>query len=82
MRTGTAIFILGIIFLAMNSTGFRNALFGLVVIVGISIEVLIMYGSDKPQTIFYDHDAHPAFLLRVGDSCPGDRHVWNGWCVK
>ena len=82
MATGTAIFILGIVYLAMASRPFRQFCFGLVVIAGIGMLGLIWFGADKPQTLFYDHGAHPAFLLKAGDSCPGERHVWNGWCVK
>lgn len=82
MRLGTAIFILGILYLFLGSERFRTFCFGLISLAGIAILCLIWYGSDKPQTIFYDHGSHPAYLLRAGDTCAGDRHVWNGWCVK
>jgi hypothetical protein len=82
MRFGTAFFLLGMLYLAMVSAQFRAFLFGVGSLLCIGLLCLIFYGADKPQTIFYDHEAHPAFLLHAGDSCPAERHVWNGWCVK
>lgn len=82
MSTGTAIFVLGILYLALAHTGFREVLRGLAIAVGVAVLAAIWYGSDKPQTWFYDVDAHPAFLLRAGQVCPLDHHVWNRWCVK
>jgi hypothetical protein len=74
--------ILGLLFLANASAQFRAFCFGIISLACICVLGLIWFGADKPQTIFYDHANHPAFLMRVGDLCPADRHVWNGWCVK
>jgi hypothetical protein len=82
MTIGTAIAILGILYLVTRFEGFRMFFF---VILGLcvgAIAWLVDYGSDKPQTIFYNHEAHPAFLMKAGVVCPSDRHIWNGWCVK
>jgi hypothetical protein len=71
-----------LVYLAVVSECFRTLC---LVILGLSaggIWFLADFGSDKPQTIFYNQSAHPAFLMRAGDSCPGERHIWNGWCVK
>ena len=65
-----------------GSASFRAFFFGVVSLAAVGVLILIWFGSAKPQTLFYDHGAHPAFLLKAGDSCPGERHVWNGWCVK
>ena len=82
MATGTAVLILSILYLARASGAFRQFCLGVVVVAGVGAIGLIFFGADKPQTIFYNSSAHPAFLMRAGDSCPGERHVWNGWCVK
>jgi hypothetical protein len=82
VRLGTVILILAVVYFAMTSEGFRTFLF---VLLGLSLGTLWYlwdFGSDKPQTIFYSSSAHPAFLMHAGDSCPADRHIWNGWCVK
>lgn len=82
MATGTAILIVGIVYLLLAHEGFRMfALMLLGLFAGV-VWFLIDFGQDKPQTLFYNHSAHPAFLMKAGDSCPEDRHVWNGWCVK
>ncbi len=82
MSYGTAIIIVGIFYLITISEGFRLFFFVFLSLAAGTILYLIDFGSDKPQTIFYNSSAHPAFLLHVGDVCPSDRHVWNGWCVK
>ena len=82
MSLGTAVVILVIVGVAMRSETFRKFM---LVLVGLAIGgicFLIDFGSDKPQTIFYRSSAHPAFKMMVGDACPAERHVWNGWCVK
>jgi hypothetical protein len=76
------VLVIGLIWLAARFEGFRMACFA---VLGIGIGLfawLVDYGADKPQTIFYSYSSHPAFLMRAGDSCPAERHVWNGWCVK
>jgi hypothetical protein len=82
MKMGTAFILLAIVYLAAISAQFRAFCFGIVSLACIAILCLMFYGADKPQTIFYNHDAHPAFLLHVGEVCPEGRHVWNGWCVQ
>jgi hypothetical protein len=82
MRFGTAFFILATVYLAAISSQFRMFCFGVLSLACITLLCLIFYGADKPQTLFYDHADHPAFLLQAGQVCPGERHVWNGWCVK
>jgi hypothetical protein len=82
MTFGTATLILALIYVTVHSQGFRMFLLiiGSLAIGGILF--LVDFGADKPQTIFYNHSAHPAYLMRAGDVCPDDRHVWNHWCVK
>ena len=82
MAIGTAIIALGIFYLLIISKGFRMVLLGGVALCAVGIWWLAVQGADKPQTMFYNSSAHPAFLLKAGDVCPPDRHVWNGWCVK
>lgn len=82
MRLGTAILLLIVVYLAILSRGFRTVLLILGSLVLGGVWFLVDFGSDKPQTFFYNSQSHPAFLMRAGDSCPADRHVWNGWCVK
>jgi hypothetical protein len=82
MTAGTAMLIIAAVYLAANSQGFRTFL---LVILGLgagTVWYLADFGADKPQTIFYNSQAHPAFLMKVGDTCPADRHVWNHWCVR
>jgi hypothetical protein len=80
--TWLVVLVLGLIWLASRFEGFRMACFAVLGICIGLIAWLIDFGSDKPQTLFYSHASHPAFLMRAGDSCPAERHVWNGWCVK
>jgi hypothetical protein len=82
MTFGTAILILAVAFVAFRSEAFRMFLLVLGAIAFGGLCFLIDFGADKPQTIFYRSSAHPAFLMRAGDVCPDDRHVWNHWCVK
>ena len=82
MTFGTATIILGVLYLAAISEGFRMFSFAVLGIAAGIIAYLADYGSDKPQTFFYSSSAHPAFLMHAGDNCPADRHVWNHWCVK
>jgi hypothetical protein len=82
MSLGTALIILAIVGLALRSETFRTFM---LILVGLGLgglAFLIDFGSDKPQTIFYRSSAHPAFMMQTGDTCPPERHVWNGWCVK
>jgi hypothetical protein len=82
MSAGTAIIAIALVFLAIRSEAFRMFCFAMLGICIGLVAFLVDFGSDKPQTIFYSSSAHPAFLMHVGDTCPQDRHVWNGWCVK
>ncbi len=82
MTFGTTALILAIVYVAVRSEGFRTFLLILGSLAIGGIWFLADFGADKPQTIFYNHANHPAFLMRAGDVCPDDRHVWNGWCVK
>ncbi len=82
MTAGTAILILGIIYLGVRFEGVRMLFFGALGLSIGTIWYLVDFGADKPQTIFYNHSAHPAFLMKTGDVCPTDRHIWNNWCVK
>jgi hypothetical protein len=82
MTVGTAMLIIAAVYLAVNSQGFRTFL---LIIFGLgagTVWYLADFGADKPQTIFYNSQAHPAFLMYADDVCPSDRHVWNHWCVK
>ena len=82
MTLGTALFAIVILLLIMRTEVGRLvalAVFALLLGAG---AFLIDFGSDKPQTLFYNYSAHPAFKMATGDTCPPDRHVWNGWCVK
>lgn len=82
MTAGTAIVILAVLLLAVRFEAFRMFFFAILGLGIGGIAYLIDFGSDKPQTIFYNHSAHPAFKMQAGDLCPADRHVWNDWCVK
>ena len=82
MTLGTAVIILGVLYLMAISEGFRMFAFAALGIVAGCIAWLADYGSDKPQTLFYSSTDHPAYLMHAGDYCPADRHVWNHWCVK
>jgi hypothetical protein len=73
---------IGILYVAAISPGFRMFCFAVGAIIAGCIAFLADFGSDKPQTFFYNSADHPAFLMRAGVPCPADRHVWNGWCVK
>jgi hypothetical protein len=82
MSAGTAMIILGVLYLTARFEAFRIFLF---VIFGLGLGGLwwlIDFGADKPQTFFYNSQAHPAFLVHSGDTCPSDRHIWNHWCIK
>lgn len=82
MTIGTAIFAIAILlFLMRSETGCLIALAVVALAFG-GMAFLIDFGSDKPQTWFYNSSAHPAFKMATGDACPADRHIWNGWCVK
>ena len=82
MSLGTALVILAIVGVAMRSESFRT--FALILLgLGLGgMAFLVDFGADKPQTIFYRSSAHPAFKMMASDTCPPERHVWNGWCVK
>lgn len=82
MTTGTAILLIGLLYLLVSSDGFRRFSLGLLGLAGGALVWLVLNGADKPQTIFYDHAAHPAYLLQAGQTCQADQHVWNGWCVR
>jgi hypothetical protein len=82
MAIGTAIVVLGILFLAVISRGFRMVCLGGLALCAVGVLWLVNFQADKPQTLFYNGEAHPAFLLKAGDVCPPDRHVWREWCVK
>ena len=82
MSLGTAVLIIAFVGFMLRSEGFRTFLLivGALAVGGICF--LVDFGADKPQTIFYRSSDHPAFLMHAGDTCPAERHVWNGWCVK
>lgn len=82
MTAGTAVLILGVLYMIFLSRQFRMVSLGIASVAGGALAWAMVYSADKPQTIFYSHKEHPAFLMKAGDVCPGDRHVWNGWCVK
>jgi hypothetical protein len=82
MTIGTALIVIAAVYLLTISHGFRMVSLGIVALAGGVLAWAMMFGADKPQTIFYRNSDHPAFLMRAGDACPPERHVWNGWCVK
>ena len=82
MSAGTAILLLGLLYLFIGNPGFRAFGLGIIGLVAGAVCWAMVYGADKPQTFFYSQHDHPAFALHVGQVCPPDRHVWNGWCVK
>jgi hypothetical protein len=82
MTIGTAALILSLIYFAMVSHAFRMLSLGLIAVALGALLAAMEFGADKPQTWFYNQADHPAFLMRAGDQCPADRHIWNGWCVK
>jgi len=82
MSAGTAMLIICIVYLAVKFEAVRSFFF---VVLGIGLGCLwwlVDFGSDKPQTFFYNSQSHPAFLMQAGSICPSDRHIWNHWCVR
>jgi hypothetical protein len=75
-----AIVVLGILYLAVISRGFRMVCLGVVALSAVGILWLSIEGADKPQTFFYNGAAHPAFLLKAGDVCPQSTRV--EWMVR
>jgi hypothetical protein len=63
MAIGTAIFVLGILYFAVYSKGFRTVCLVGLALCAVGIYWLSIEGADKPQTLFYNSAAHPAFLL-------------------
>lgn len=83
MTIGTAVLaFIALLYLSVISEGFRLVFLTVLALAAGGLAFLADFGSDKPQTIFYNHSAHPAYLMAKGDGCPADRHIWNGWCVK
>jgi hypothetical protein len=82
VAVGTAIVVVAILYFLVTSAGFRKVIQVAAALCAVGILWLANYGADKPQTLFYDSEAHPAFLMKAGDVCPQDRHVWRDWCVK
>lgn len=82
MTVGTAMVILGILYVLVRFEGARTFF---LIFFGLSLGLIwwvVDFGSDKPQTFFYNSQSHPAFVMTAGAVCPPDRHVWNHWCVK
>lgn len=82
MTVGDALMVIAIVGLMILSRAARMLGLGIAAIFGGALWWVIDFGSDKPQTLFYNYEAHPAFKMAPGDSCPADRHIWNGWCIK
>jgi len=82
VAVGTAIVVVAILYFLVTSAGFRKVIQVAAALCAVGILWLTNYGADKPQTLFYNSEAHPACLMKAGDVCPQDRHVWRDWCVK